>query len=74
MTLQVGQRGVHPGDVLAKVRAALGKLQSRGEDQPKLQAKDITLGQAAQIDTRNGIIPGHVIRIDPNVDNGTPKG
>jgi len=35
------------------------------------QAKDITLGQVAQIDTRNGIIPAHVIRIDPNVDNGT---
>jgi len=35
------------------------------------QAKDIQLDQIAQIDTRNGIIPGHVIRVDPAVDNGT---
>jgi HlyD family secretion protein len=35
------------------------------------QAKDIQLDQFAEIDTRNGIIPGHVIRVDPAVDNGT---
>src|SRR6185295_9540019 len=35
------------------------------------QAKDILLGQKASIDTRNGIIPAHVVRIDPNVVNGT---
>jgi HlyD family secretion protein len=35
------------------------------------QAKDIMIGQKAQIDTHNGIIPGHVTRIDPHVDNGT---
>jgi HlyD family secretion protein len=35
------------------------------------QAKDIQLDQTAEIDTRNGIIPGHVIRVDPAVDNGT---
>jgi HlyD family secretion protein len=35
------------------------------------QAKDILIGQKAQIDTHNGIIPGHVIRIDPSVINGT---
>jgi HlyD family secretion protein len=35
------------------------------------QAKDIQLDQFAQIDTRNGVIPGHVIRVDPAVDNGT---
>ena len=35
------------------------------------QAKDIQIGQAAAIDTRNGIIPGHVVRIDPAVENGT---
>jgi len=70
MTLQVGQR-VHPGDVLAKV-AQPWKLKAEVKI-AETQAKDITLGQAAQIDTRNGIIPGHVIRIDPNVDNGTRK-
>lgn len=35
------------------------------------QAKDVQLDQFAEIDTRNGIIPGHVIRVDPAVDNGT---
>jgi HlyD family secretion protein len=35
------------------------------------QAKDIQIGQSASVDTRNGIIPGHVIRIDPAVQNGT---
>ncbi|HZR19261.1 MAG TPA: HlyD family efflux transporter periplasmic adaptor subunit [Verrucomicrobiae bacterium] len=35
------------------------------------QAKDIQLDQVAEIDTRNGVIPGHVIRVDPAVDNGT---
>jgi HlyD family secretion protein len=35
------------------------------------QAKDIQVGQAASIDTHNGVIAGHVIRIDPAVLNGT---
>lgn len=35
------------------------------------QAKDIQIGQSAMIDTRNGVIPGHVVRIDPAVENGT---
>jgi HlyD family secretion protein len=35
------------------------------------QVKDITLGLPASIDTRNGIIPGHVSRIDPAAQNGT---
>ena len=35
------------------------------------QAKDITIGQKATIDTRNGIAIGHVSRIDPSVVNGT---
>ena len=35
------------------------------------QAKDIQIGQSVAIDTRNGIIPGHVARIDPAVENGT---
>ena len=35
------------------------------------QAKDIVIGQNATIDTRNGIVKGHVIRIDPSVVNGT---
>src|SRR5579863_5577460 len=35
------------------------------------QAHDIQLGQPASVDTHNGIVPGHVSRIDPNVSNGT---
>jgi len=35
------------------------------------QARDIEIGQPATIDTHNGVIPGHVTRIDPSVVNGT---
>ena len=35
------------------------------------QARDIEIGQPASIDTHNGVIPGHVTRIDPSVVNGT---
>ncbi len=35
------------------------------------QARDIQIGQPATIDTHNGVIPGHVTRIDPSVVNGT---
>jgi multidrug efflux pump subunit AcrA (membrane-fusion protein) len=38
---------------------------------PETQAKDIVVGQRASIDTRNGIIPGRVIRMDPSAQNGT---
>lgn len=68
MTLQVGQR-VKPGDVLAKVaqpRHLKAELKIA-----ETQAKDILIGQPAEIDTRNGVIPATVSRIDPNVINGT---
>ncbi len=68
MPYQVGQK-VHTGDVLARV-AQQGKLKAEIKIS-ETQAKDIAVGQVAQIDTRNGIIPGRVIRIDPNVVNGT---
>ncbi len=68
MTLQVGQR-MKPGDVLAKV-AQPRKLMARLQI-PETQAKDILLGQSAQIDTRNGIIRAHVMRIDASIVNGT---
>ena len=35
------------------------------------QAHDILIGQKAEIDTHNGIVAGHVTRIDPSVLNGT---
>lgn len=38
---------------------------------PETQAKDITIGQPATVDTRNGIVKGQVSRIDPSVQNGT---
>jgi len=68
LTLQVGQR-VTPGMVLAKVaepRHLKAELKI-----PETQAKDIAIGQRAEIDTRNGVIKAKVVRIDPNVVNGT---
>ena len=38
---------------------------------PETQIRDVTLGQPASIDTRNGIIPGRVTRIDPAATTGT---
>jgi HlyD family secretion protein len=38
---------------------------------PEVQARDVTLGQKAFIDTRSDTIPGHVTRIDPASQNGT---
>jgi HlyD family secretion protein len=35
------------------------------------QARDVQLGQTATIDTRNGVVAGHVARIDPAVQDGT---
>ncbi|MEZ5320333.1 MAG: HlyD family efflux transporter periplasmic adaptor subunit [Vicinamibacterales bacterium] len=35
------------------------------------QTKDLAIGLSAMIDTRNGIVPGHVSRIDPASQNGT---
>jgi len=35
------------------------------------QAKDVVVGQKATIDTRNGVVTGHVSREDPSVVNGT---
>jgi HlyD family secretion protein len=37
---------------------------------PETQAKDVQIGQLASIDTRNGVIAGHVSRIDPAVKEG----
>jgi HlyD family secretion protein len=35
------------------------------------QTKDIVIGQKATVDTRNGVVTGHVSRQDPSVVNGT---
>ena len=65
---QVGEH-VAPGVTLAKVvqpdqlKASLKIAET--------QARDIQIGQPAEIDTHNGIIAGKVTRIDPAVENGT---
>jgi multidrug efflux pump subunit AcrA (membrane-fusion protein) len=66
--LQAGQH-VAPGTMLAKVvqpdqlKAALKIAET--------QARDIQIGQPAEVDTHNGVIPGKVMRIDLAVVNGT---
>jgi multidrug efflux pump subunit AcrA (membrane-fusion protein) len=35
------------------------------------QARDLSIGLSAAVDTRNGIVKGHVSRIDPGAQNGT---
>jgi len=66
--VEVGQ-SVVPGTNLARV--ADPKHLKAEIKIAETQAKDIAIGQKASIDTRNGIVPGHVIRIDPSVVNGT---
>lgn len=68
VTLQVGQR-VTPSATLAKI-VQPSKLKAQIKI-AETQARDILIGQPAAIDTRNGIIPGKVIRVDPSVQNGT---
>jgi len=68
LPVEVGQQ-VAPGTMLAKV-ADPTKLQAELKI-AETQAKDIQPFQKAEVDTHNGIIPGHVIRIDPAVLNGT---
>lgn len=66
--VEVGQ-SVTPGTNLARV-ADPKKLKAEIKI-AETQAKDVAIGQKASIDTRNGIVPGHVARIDPSVVNGT---
>lgn len=66
--VDVGQN-VTPGTNLARV-ADPHKLKAEIKI-AETQAKDAVIGQSAVIDTRNGIVHGHVTRIDPSVVNGT---
>lgn len=68
VAVEVGQQ-LAAGATLAKV-AQPWKLKAELKI-AETQAKDILIGQKASIDTRNGVIPGHVVRIDPAVVNGT---
>ena len=66
--VEVGQH-VLPGTNLARV-ADPKKLKAEIKV-AETQAKDAVIGQKATIDTRNGVVAGHVSRIDPSVQNGT---
>jgi HlyD family secretion protein len=66
--VEVGQR-VPAGTVLAKV-ADPSKLKAVLQI-PETQMKDVRIGLDASVDTRNGVVPGRVIRIDPAAQNGT---
>jgi len=68
MTAEEGQQ-VSPGTNLARVvepqhlKAELKIAET--------QVKDVHIGQKAEVDTRSGIIPGHVARMDPAAQQGT---
>jgi HlyD family secretion protein len=68
LPVDVGQH-VTPGMNLARV-ADPKKLRAEVKI-AETQAKDVMPGQKATIDTRNGIVNGHVSRVDPSVINGT---
>jgi HlyD family secretion protein len=68
LPVQVGQR-VPAGTNLAKVaRPELLKGELKIQE---TQAKDAKTGLPVQIDTRNGVVPGHIIRIAPSSQDGT---
>jgi HlyD family secretion protein len=68
LPVEMGQ-WVNSGATLAKV-VQPGRLKAVLRI-PETQAKDLSIGQIASIDTRNGVVRGHVTRIDPASQNGT---
>jgi HlyD family secretion protein len=52
-------RVAKPGDLMAELRI------------PETQVRDVAFGQSVRVDTRNGVVAGKVIRIDPAVLNGS---
>jgi HlyD family secretion protein len=66
--VEVGQQ-VQPGTNLVRV-ADPTRLKAELRI-AETQARDLTIGQIASVDTRQGFIPGKVIRIDPSAVNGT---
>jgi len=68
LPVEVGAQ-VQPGSNIARV-ADPTKLKAEVRV-AETQAKDILIGQPAEIDTRNGVVAGRVGRIDPAVQNGT---
>ncbi|GAB3253403.1 efflux RND transporter periplasmic adaptor subunit [Chitinimonas naiadis] len=70
LTLQPGQ-AVAMGASLAKL-ARPGELYAELQIQES-QARDLAIGQPGQIDARTAVIPAEVMRVAPNVSNGTVK-
>jgi HlyD family secretion protein len=68
IAVQPGQQ-VAPGTNLARV-ADPTRLKAELRV-PETQARDVSIGLPANIDTRNGIVAGRVVRVDPAVTNGT---
>lgn len=68
LNLQPGQ-WVVPGTILAKV-VQPGKLKAVIRI-PETQAPGLAIGQVASVDTRTGVVAGHVVRIDPAAQEGT---
>ena len=66
--VEVGQ-SVAPGANLARV-AEPGRLKAEIRI-AETQVPEVAIGQPASIDTRNGIVPGRVIRIAPSAQNGS---
>jgi len=68
LSLEPGQ-WVNPGQELARV-AGQDRLKAVVRV-PETQARDLVTTLPAEIDTRNGIVKGHVSRVDPGAQNGT---
>jgi len=68
LPVEVGSQ-IQPGSNLARV-ADPHRLKAEIRV-AETQARDIEIGQPAEVDTRNGIVAGKVGRIDPSVQNGT---
>src|ERR1700730_4475905 len=68
VSVEVGQQ-VAPGTNLVRV-ADPSHLKATIQI-PETQAKDVQIGQKASIDTHNGVVEGHVTRVDAAVVNGT---
>ncbi|MDQ6626303.1 MAG: efflux RND transporter periplasmic adaptor subunit [Verrucomicrobiota bacterium] len=70
LPVEVGQQ-VKPGGNIARV-ADPTKLKAEIKI-AETQAKDIQINLPASIDTRNGVVAGHVTRVDPAVEQGTVR-
>ncbi|HLF55687.1 MAG TPA: HlyD family efflux transporter periplasmic adaptor subunit, partial [Thermoanaerobaculia bacterium] len=68
VAVQAGQQ-VSPGTNLARV-ADPARLKAELRV-PETQARDLAIGLPANVDTRNGVVPGRVVRVDPSATNGT---